>query len=133
MKTSSSENRKHPSRLRSSVCVEPRGSVAEVVDHARFGIEFFVLILREVVGLNVVAEFVFALCRLFGSRQQLDEGGFACSIDAHESDAVAALDQKANVAENFFVAAVSSWLGGINFRYGFELCHDPATGLGLRE
>ena len=61
LKTSSAENRKQPSRLRSSVWVERGETIAQVVENAGVGIEFLVLILREVVGLDVVAEAVFAV------------------------------------------------------------------------
>ena len=60
LKTSSSENRKHPSRLRSSVCVARGATLAEIVEDARVGIEFLVLVLREIIGLDVVAQLVFA-------------------------------------------------------------------------
>ena len=52
LKTSSSENRKQPRRLRSSVWVARGATVAEIVEHARVRIEFLVLVLREVVGLR---------------------------------------------------------------------------------
>ena len=65
LKTSSAENRKHPSRLRNSVCVEP-GECPEIVENARVGIEFLVLILREIIRLHVVAQLVFALRQWLG-------------------------------------------------------------------
>ena len=50
-----------------------RRNLLEVVKNARVGIEFFVLILREIVGLDVVSQFVFARAQRFRSRKQLDE------------------------------------------------------------
>src|SRR5258708_22591375 len=47
-----------------------RRGVTEVVDHARVRIQFFVLVLREVVGLNVVAESVFSAGSVFRAREQ---------------------------------------------------------------
>ena len=95
LKTSSAENRKQPSRLRSSVCVDFGRELAEVVEHARVGIEFLVLILREVIGVHVVAEAVFARGERLGAGQQLDQRRFAGAVHADQGDAVAALDDEA--------------------------------------
>ena len=60
LNTSSSENKKHPSKLRSSVSVERGETLGKIVEHPRVRIELLVLILREVIGLDVVAEAVLA-------------------------------------------------------------------------
>ena len=73
LKTSSSENRKQPSRLRSSVLDGARRHARQIVEHARVRIQFLVLVLREVVGLHVVAQPVFAAGERLGSGQQLDQ------------------------------------------------------------
>ena len=59
LKTSSPEKRKQPSRLRSCGLRRCGRKFAEIVEDARFGIEFLVLILREVIGLDFVAKLVF--------------------------------------------------------------------------
>ena len=60
LKTSSSENRKQPSRLRSSVWVARGEALREIVEHAIVRIQLLILILRKIVGLRVVPELVFA-------------------------------------------------------------------------
>ena len=42
-----------------------RRKFAEIVENARVGIEFLVLVLREVIGLDVVSEFVLAFGKRF--------------------------------------------------------------------
>src|SRR5580693_2805518 len=107
-----------------------RGRVAQIVDHPRVSIEFFVLILGEVVSLNVVAEAEFAMRCPFGARQKLDQCRFAGAVHADESDSIAALDQEVDIAEDLFFAAAGF---GIALGHFLELGYDPATGLGLRE
>jgi len=46
-----------------------RGSFAEIVNHARIGIQLFVLILREVVCLNIVAQAEFPVRRELRARE----------------------------------------------------------------
>ena len=85
---------------------------AEIVQDAGVGIEFLVLILREVVRLNVVAEPIFAVGERLGAGQQFDQRRFPCPVDADQRDAVAALDHEIDVAKTLlFVAPAgrSSW------------------------
>ena len=56
LNTSSSLNRKEPSRMRSSVCVELFAALAQIVEQARVGVQLLVLILREIIGRRVVAQ-----------------------------------------------------------------------------
>src|ERR1700674_239196 len=51
---------------------------AKVVEDASFRIELFVLFLREVVGLDVVAQLVFAGAQGLLTGQQFNESGFPC-------------------------------------------------------
>ena len=69
-----------------------------------FGIEFFVLILREVIGLDVVAERIFARRQRLAPGQQFDQRRFACAVHADQRDPVAALDSELTSRENFFRA-----------------------------
>ena len=68
---------------------------------------------------------------LFGPGEQLDQRGLACAVDADQGDAVSALDHEVDVAEDFFVGAAI--FPGIALGHAFELGHDAAAGLGLRE
>ena len=104
LKTSSAENRKHPSRLRNSVCGGARRNLAQVVEDARLRIEFLVLVLRKVVGIDVVSQPVLALGQRFGLRQQLDQRGFPGAVHSHQRNAVAALDHEVDVAKHFLLA-----------------------------
>ena len=94
LNTSSSENRKQPSRLRSSVMRDSAARPSrQIVQHARVGIEFLVLVLREIIRLDVVAR---ACIRpsVSGSTpaSNLDQRRFPRAVHAHQRDAVAALD-----------------------------------------
>src|SRR5579862_277351 len=105
--------------------------IAEIIDQACVGLELLVLILREVVGLNVVPKAEFAMrCRL-GAREKLDQRGPAGSVDADQRYAVSALNHETDIAEDFL-------LGGPVFpriRLGdvFEFGDDSPTGLRLRK
>ena len=123
LKTSSSENRKQPSRLRSSVLVVRAARLVQIVEHAGVGVEFLVLILREVVDLNVVAQAVFAARERLDAGQQFDERRLAGAVHAHQGDAVAALDDEVHAAEDEFLAVA---LGDV-----LKLGHDAAARLGL--
>src|ERR1035437_3828126 len=70
----------------------PRSDGGQIVDHASALVEFLVLVLREIVGLGVVAEDVFSRRHRLGAGQNLDHGGLAGAVDAHQRQAVAALD-----------------------------------------
>ena len=101
LKTSSPENRKQPSRLRSSVCVERGATVAEIVEDARVGIEFLVLVLREVIGLRRCGPSVYSpVGQRLGAGQQLDQRRLAGAVHAHQRDAVAALDHEVRRSRN---------------------------------
>ena len=73
---------------------------ADVVEHARVGVEHLVLVLREVLADHVVAEFDVAGGGLLHAGEQLDERGFAGAVDAHQRNAVAALDGEARIGED---------------------------------
>ena len=105
--------------------VERGASYLQIVEHARVGVQLLVLILREVIRLGVVAQYVFARRERLGARQQLDQRGFARAVHAHQRHAVAALDDEIHAAENRFVAIA---LGHV-----LELRHDAPAGLGLRK
>ena len=100
LNTSSSENRKQPSRVRSSVFAGARRHRAEVVEQARVGVELLVLVLGEVVGLRVVPQDVLARGDGLLPGEDLDQRGFARAVHAHQRDAVAALDHEARRREN---------------------------------
>src|SRR5262249_3158631 len=50
-----------------------RRKVFEVIEDPRVGIEFLILILREVIGFNIVSGLVFAGSQGFGSGKQFDQ------------------------------------------------------------
>ena len=87
--------------------------------------EFLVLILREVIRDHIVPQRVRARSQRLRARQQLDHGGLARAVHAHQRHAVAALDDEAGVAENELLA--------VALRYIFEFRDNPPAGLGLRE
>ena len=99
LKTSSSLNRKQPSRLRNSVVVLRGASFNRSSSMRAFGIQLFVLILREIIHFDVMAKLVFAGGEGFGPGQQLDQRRLACSVHTHQSDAVAALDHEVALRE----------------------------------
>ena len=103
----------------------PRRHVAEIVNHAGVGIEFFVLVLGKVVSLNIVSKPELAAGERLRAREQLDEGRFTCSVHTYKCDPVAAFDHETDVAEDLFLS--------ITFRHIFELGHNAAAGLRLRE
>ena len=102
LKTSSSENRKQPSSVRS--CVWSLRAVGatlrEIVDQAGGRVERLVLVLREVIHLHVVSQAKFAGRRRFRAGQQLDERGLAGAVHAHQGDSVAAVDDEAHALED---------------------------------
>ena len=102
----------------------PRRHVAEIVNHAGVGIEFFVLVLGKVVSLNIVSKPELAAGERLRAREQLDEGRFTCSVHTYKCDPVAAFDHETDVAEDLFLF--------ITFRHIFELGHNAAAGLRLR-
>ena len=69
-----------------------RRRFSKIVEDAGVGIEFLVLILREVVGFDVVAQAVFAVRRRLSAGEQFDQRGLARAVDADQGDAVSALD-----------------------------------------
>src|SRR5260370_3145488 len=73
---------------------------SKVVEDASFRIEFFVLILREIVGLDVVAQLVFAGGERLLAGQQFNQSGLSCSVDSHQRDALTALDHEIYFLEN---------------------------------
>ena len=111
--------------LRSSVLLARGATVAEIVEDGRFGIQHLVLILREIIGLDVVAEDVFAGGHRLFAREKLDQRGFARAVDADQRDAVAALDVESRAGENV--------LRAVAFRNVPEFGDDAAAGFGLRE
>ena len=62
------------------------------------------MVLREVIGLHIVAEAVFALREWFYSSEQLDQRGFSRAIHANQRNAVAAFDREMHIAKYFFLA-----------------------------
>src|SRR5207249_7738461 len=73
--------------------------LSQVFQNAGFGVEFLVLVLREIVGLDVVAELEVSGREGLRASQQLDQCGLPCSIHADERNAVAALDHEIHSAE----------------------------------
>src|SRR5882757_2391248 len=110
-----------------------RGSVAEIVNHSRVRIELFVLILRKVISLDVVAKLVFAARRLFCPGQQLNQRGLPRSVHADQRDAVTLLNQEINLVKNLFLASIRYQLWRITFRHSHELGYYSPARLGLRE
>src|SRR5438067_788594 len=102
-----------------------RGDFPQVIQNARLGIEFLVLILRKVIRLNVVPDFIFSRSSRFCPGEQFDQRRFPCTIHADKGNPVAALDDEIHAAKNLFLAVVLA-----------EVCHlrgDPATGFWLWE
>ena len=97
LKTSSSENRKQPRMLRSSVLVARGATVARSSIRRALRVELLVLVLGEVIGLRVVAQGVLAGAHRLGARQDLDQRRFAGAVHAHQRHAVAALDDEIHV------------------------------------
>src|SRR5207245_11455149 len=77
---------------------------SQVVDQASGRVQFFVLVLREIIGLRIVPQSVLPGGDWLGSGQNLDESGFAGAVYAHQRYPVAALDEEIGVAENQVVA-----------------------------
>ncbi len=80
--------------------VDARVGAGDVFEHARGGVEDLVLVLREVVGDDVVADADFAGGGLFDAGEHAHERGFAGAVDADERDAVAAIDGEGDVFEH---------------------------------
>src|SRR5437763_11000820 len=78
----------------------PWREVAQVVDDARIWVEFFVLVLREVIGLHVVSEFEFARGERLGLGQKLNQRGFSGAVHTHQGNAVSTLNEEVNVLED---------------------------------
>src|ERR1035441_8810248 len=95
----------------------------KVVDQARVLVEFLVLVLREIVGLGVVTEEVFPRGHGLGAGQNLDHGGLARALDAHQGDAGGALDDQVAIGKNQVIA--------VGFGDLLELGHDTAARFGL--
>ena len=103
---------------------------AQVVENAGFGIEFLVLVLREVVGMDFVAEFVFTRRQLLLLGQQLDQGRLPCPVDAHQSDALAPLNHEIYMGKDLvFVDAALA----VTFRDIREFGDDASARLRLRK
>src|SRR4029077_12983499 len=81
-----------------------RRNVAEIVEDARIRIEFLVLVLREIIRLNVVAQLVFALSQGLGLRQQFDESRFPGAVHADQGNAVATFDDEIDAAKYLFLS-----------------------------
>jgi len=121
-----SREKKQPSRLRSSVCVEapessPRSSRMRLRDRAlcigparssRDGLR---------------GEFVFARSQLLLLGEELDQSGLPCSVDSDERDALAALDHEVHFVKNLVLvdAALAITFGDVG-----ELGNDASAGLG---
>ncbi len=125
LKTSSSENRKQPRMLRSSVLVARGATVARSSSMRAEPVELLVLILREVIGLGVVAQGEFARGQRLGAGQQLDQRRFAGAVDAHQRHAVAALDDEIDAGKDLVIAVA---LGDV-----LEFGHDAPARLRLRK
>src|SRR5450432_1527153 len=99
--------------------------LAEVVENARVRVQFFVLILREVVCLDVMSRTIFSSGEWLRPCQQFDKSRFTRPVDAHQCNTVAALDHEADIAKNALFA--------VGLRHIFEFHHDSAAGLRLRK
>ena len=102
-----------------------RRDAAQVFENGEFGIEDFVLILGEVIGLGVVPEVEFAGGDGLFAGKDLDERRFSGAVHADESDAVAAFDVEGRAGEDVLVA--------VAFRDVLKFGDDAATGLRLGE
>ncbi len=83
--------------------IAQRGA-ADVVEHARFGIEHLVLILREVFGDNIVSQADRTGRRQLRAGEQLDERRLARAIDANKRHAVTTIDGEARAGEHLFAS-----------------------------
>ena len=109
--------------LRSSVLRGARRHGCQIVDHAGGLVEFLVLVLGEIVGLGVVAQDVFAGGHGFGAGEDLDHGGFAGTVDAHEGETIAALDDQVAAGKHDVIA--------VGFGDLPKLRNNPAARFGL--
>ena len=125
LNTSSSLNKKASQQRPQLGIGGSRSRIAQIVEHAPFRVQLLVLILREIIGHRVVSQRVIAGGQRLGPRQQLDQGGFARAVHAHQRDPVAALDNETRAAENV--------LRAVALRDVLELRHDPPARLRLRE
>src|SRR5438552_17944739 len=102
-----------------------RRKLSQVIEDARVLLELFVLILRKVIRLNVVAQAVFASAQRLFSSKQLDQRGFSCAVHPDQRDAIAALNHEADVAKNFFLT--------IEFCDPGEIGDNPTARLWMRK
>ncbi len=111
--------------LRSSVLLARGATVARSSIMRAVPIELLVLILREVIGLGVVAQRVFARGHRLGARQNLDQRRFAGAVDADQRHAVAALDDEIDAGKHLVIA--------VAFGDVLEFGHHAPARLGLRK
>ncbi len=104
LKTSSAENRKASQQAAQFGLRRAGRDVAEIVENAGVGIEFLVLVLREVIGLDIVAQLVLAPGERLSLSQQLNQRGLAGAVHSDQRDPVAALDHEIDVAEDLLFA-----------------------------
>ena len=98
----------------------------------------------------MVAQFVLAVGERLDLSEQLYQRRFSRPVDSHQSNAVAALDEEAHVAEDFFrgLGSAKRCACGhaladkrvpllrtlpVRLPNSVELCYDPATWLRLRK
>src|SRR5271155_593351 len=77
---------------------------AEVIENASLGIEFLILILREVVELDIMAELVFTGAQRLGLSQQFNKRRLPRPVDSDQSNALAPFDDEIYVSEYFVIA-----------------------------
>ena len=102
-----------------------RRDAADVVQHAGVGVEHLVLVLREVLRGDIVAELERAAGWAFAAGEHADQRGFACAVHADERDAVAAVDGEVDALEHL--------LGTVVLREIADLDYGTAGGGRLRE
>src|SRR5271157_1046568 len=102
-----------------------RRDVGKVVEHSPLRVELFVLVLREIIGLDVVPMMQRARGKRLDAGQQLDERRFAGAVYPDQRDAVSAVNGEAHIAKNFFRS--------VAFRDPRALHNQAPAGLWLRE
>src|SRR5579864_7856570 len=96
-----------------------------VIDHSTSRIEFFVLVLREIITFNVVSDLERTLSRRLKPREQFDQSGFSCSVHSDQCDTISAFEDEIDITEHSFCAI------GLGETFSFH--NRASAGLGLRK
>src|SRR5581483_5916523 len=76
----------------------------KIVENAGFLVEFFVLVLGEIIELHVVTKLVLARGERLDSGKEFNKRGLPCPIHSDQRNAIATLDHETCVSENFLLS-----------------------------